>query len=258
MRGDDLIRAYKERFGDKTLLAFSRGKDAIGTALAIRDKLDVIPVHYTTVPGLEFIEEGLAYYEKHLFGRHIYRMPHPSFYRMIGSDFLYQDINNAQVFAAANLPVLKHTDVSRMVLNMEGAPLDTMNAIGVRAADSPMRRTAMNKYGPIRGSTRNWYPVWDWDKARLVSEIQRSGISLPIDYWLWGRSFDGVDVRFMLPMKKHLPRDYAKVLEWFPLLEADIRRYEMHLRGADEAKHANHDEADDEADGADIGDDEAE
>ena len=38
LRGDDLIAAYKERYGDKTLLAFSRGKDSIAVALALRDK----------------------------------------------------------------------------------------------------------------------------------------------------------------------------------------------------------------------------
>jgi tRNA(Ile)-lysidine synthase TilS/MesJ len=37
LRGDNLIAAHKERYGDKTLLAFSRGKDSIAVALALRD-----------------------------------------------------------------------------------------------------------------------------------------------------------------------------------------------------------------------------
>jgi hypothetical protein len=40
-------------------------------ALALRDKIEVIPFHYDDLPGLEFVEESLAYYEKHLFGRRI-------------------------------------------------------------------------------------------------------------------------------------------------------------------------------------------
>jgi hypothetical protein len=65
-RDDDLIAAYKERYGDKTLLAFSRGKDSIAVALALRDDIEVIPFHYDDLPGLEFVEESLAYYEKNL------------------------------------------------------------------------------------------------------------------------------------------------------------------------------------------------
>jgi hypothetical protein len=59
LRGDELIAEYKRRYGDKTLLAFSRGKDSIATALALRDKIEVIPFHYDDLPGLEFIEESL-------------------------------------------------------------------------------------------------------------------------------------------------------------------------------------------------------
>jgi hypothetical protein len=57
-RGDDLIAAYKERYGDKTLLAFSRGKDSIAVALALRDKIEVIPFHYDDLPGLRCRKQG--------------------------------------------------------------------------------------------------------------------------------------------------------------------------------------------------------
>jgi hypothetical protein len=46
------------------LLAFSRGKDSIATALAPRGRIDVVPFTYIHVPGLSFVEESLAYYEK--------------------------------------------------------------------------------------------------------------------------------------------------------------------------------------------------
>jgi hypothetical protein len=49
LRGDELIAEYKRRYGDKTLLAFSRGKDSIAVALALRDKIEVVPFHW---PGL--------------------------------------------------------------------------------------------------------------------------------------------------------------------------------------------------------------
>lgn len=228
LRGLPLIREFKRRHGDKTLLAFSRGKDAIATALAIRDHIEIIPIHYSICPDLEFIEESLAYYEKHLFHRKIIRAPHPAAMKQIVSDYLFQTVGNAEVCAAADLALYDHDDVRDAVVEQENLPDEIFTAIGVRADDSPMRRTAMKKYGPLRPKQRTWFPVHDWSKARLIAEIQKANISLPIDYMLWGRSFDGVDARFSIPMKKYLPNDYKKLLTFFPLMEAEMLRYEMH------------------------------
>lgn len=89
-----------------------------------------------------------------------------------------------------------------------------------------MRRVSIMQHGAISRNKGEYFPVWDWKKARLVEEITRAGVKLPVDYKVWGRSFDGLDARFLIPMKKHFPRDYARVLEWFPLAEADVFRAE--------------------------------
>ena len=229
LTGKDLIRAFKERYGDTTLLAFSRGKDAIATALAIRDHVNIVPVHYTICPGLEFIEESLAYYEKHLFGgRKIISAPHPAAMKQIAGDFMFQTLGNAEVCAASGILLYDHDGIREAVIKQEGLDKKTFTAVGVRADDSPMRRTAMQKYGPLRPKNQTWFPVWDWSKARLMDEIQKAKISLPIDYMLWGRSFDGVDARFTIPMKQHLPRDFATLETFFPLMRAEHLRYELH------------------------------
>ncbi len=230
LRGDELIAEYRRRFGDTTLLAFSRGKDSIACALALRGKLDVIPVHYDIVPGLPFVEESLQYYEKKLFDRRILRFTHPSFYRQL-SNLMYQTPGNAEVLASSPLPSIDYKDVHDMVCEQEGIEDDILSAAGVRAADSPLRRMSVTNHGAIRVKTKVWWPIWDWNKARLIEEIERSKISLPIDYLLWGRSLDGLDARFIIPMKEHLPNDWKRVLEYFPLAEVEIKRYELHQRG---------------------------
>jgi hypothetical protein len=229
LRGDELIAEYKRRYGDKTLLAFSRGKDSIAVALALRDKIEVIPFHYDDLPGLEFVEESLAYYEKHLFGRHILRMPHPEFYRHLG-DLIFQPIRRAEILSAASLPVINHADVVAMVKKQEGITGDILSATGLRALDNAVRFLSIRKHGPIRHTAGNWTPIWDWSKQRLLDEIESSGISLPPDYTMLPRSFDGFSYLFLIPLKQHYPRDYQRVLEWFPLAEAEIMRFEIHQR----------------------------
>lgn len=222
--GEEIVKQVRKETGKKTLLAFSTGKDSIAAMLAIRDTFDVIPVYFYLIPGMEFVEESLAYYERELFGRPIVRMPHPALYRWLNS-YVYQPPHRAPVIDAARLPEFDYRDVHDLVREKFDAP-DALCATGVRAADSPMRRVSIMQHGAILKSKGEYFPVWDWKKARLVQELAKSGVKLPIDYRIWGRTFDGLDARFLVPLKKHFPRDFARVLEWFPLAEADVFRAE--------------------------------
>ncbi len=234
-RGKELIDLYRQQFGERCVLAFSRGKDSIATYLAIRDHLDVIPVHYTDIPGLTFIEESLDYYERALFKRHIIRMPHPALFRKLNAS-VFITLAQAEVVAAANLQEPSYADIHNMVCRQEGASTDILGAVGVRAADSPLRRTSVVKHGVIRPRTKAFWPIWDWSKGQTLAAIRDANISLPMDYVWWGRSFDGLDARFLVIMKREAPDDYKKVLEWFPLVEAEVMRYEMHTKGSSHAQ----------------------
>lgn len=228
-RGDALIAEYKERFGDKTLIAFSRGKDSIAVALALRDKIEMVPFHYDDCPGLEFVEESLAYYEKHLFGRKIIRMPHPAFYKHL-RDGMFQPLGRAELLAAASIPNLDHADIVKMVKKQEGIEGDILSATGLRALDNAVRFLSLRKHGAIRATAGNWAPIWDWTKQQLLDTIEQSGISLPADYTFLPRSFDGFSYLYLIPIKEHYPRDYQRILEWFPLAQAEMLRWEINQR----------------------------
>jgi hypothetical protein len=87
--------------------------------LGIRDSLNIVPIHFITIPGLEFVEDSLDYYERHLFKRHILRLPHPSFYRQLSSG-LFQDPRRMEVIYSADLPDIDYTDVLDMARKQEG------------------------------------------------------------------------------------------------------------------------------------------
>jgi len=60
----------------------------------------------------------------------------------------------------------------------------------------------------------------------LLDTIRAANIRLPVDYRWFGRTLDGLDYRFLAPLKAHAPRDYARVLEFFPLAELELFRME--------------------------------
>jgi len=88
LSGVDTIREVAKR-QKKTLLAFSTGKDAIAAWLAIREHFEeVVPYYLYLVPGLEFVDEQIAMYER-FFETKITQLPHPSVHRLL-NNFVFQ------------------------------------------------------------------------------------------------------------------------------------------------------------------------
>lgn len=228
LTSDDLIR-YVAAESDTVLLSFSCGKDSIGAWLALRPHIRrIIPVYLYLVPDLAFVEESLRSYEQ-VFETRIIRMPHPSLYRWLTS-LTFQAPEHCRILEDLDLPTFAYDDVFSIVKQAEGVSADTLTAVGVRAADSLNRYTAVKNYGSLNERRRSFYPIFDWNKDRLYREIAASGVHLPIDYEWFGRSFDGIDYRFLEPIRRHAPADYERILTWFPL--ADLELAKMAYRSA--------------------------
>jgi hypothetical protein len=213
----------------RTLLAFSCGKDSLAAWLVLRPVFDeVIPFYKYLVPDLEFVEEGLHYYEQ-FFRCHIIRVPHPSLYRMLRNR-VFQPPERGPIIAACRLARFSDDDVRDDVAEDVGLSVSPWNAVGTRACDNIQRRMAFTKYGPIRRKKHTYFPVWDMNKAAVVDLIHRCGTRLPAEYRIFGRSFDGLDFRFLYGIKQWYPRDYARILEWFPMADLEVFRYECSRR----------------------------
>jgi len=212
------------------MISFSRGKDAMAAYLNIREHFErVVPYTYYVVPGLEFVEESLAYYEK-MMGCHIKRMPSPRFRSMM-VNCIYQPPDRVSLIESMQLEEFTHDDVQEWVCLDEGLDYEnTFNAVGTRAKDSMQRALYFQKNGSINFTRRTFYPVWDWDKERLMAKIRDSGWKLPIDYKIWTSSFDGLYLNYIYQVKKHFPKDYQRILHFFPLVELEIYRYEAALK----------------------------
>lgn len=223
---EEIIRQLREE-SDSIILAFSNGKDALGAWLALREAgFTIYPFYRWLAPNLEFIEVSLRYYEA-FFGVPIVRVPHPGVFRMI-RHFVFQPPERCFAIEEADLPNL---DYERQVQHLRqhwGLPDTTWVATGVRCSDSIQRRTHFLKHGALTHRKRTAYPIWDWRKNYLLSQMRRSGMKVPSDYAMFGRSFDGIDWRFLDPVRRNYPDDYKRILEWYPLAELEILRYDMH------------------------------
>ncbi len=223
--GEELCEYVSEATDGVAILAFSTGKDSVASWLQMRRYFKkIVPVYMWLAPNLSFVERSLTYYED-FFETRIIRLPHPSLYRMI-NNLVFQAPENCAVVEEAGLPEFDYLTINQIVREDCGLPENTYAASGVRARDSLNRWTAIKKYGPLHEGRKTFFPIFDWDKARMVRELRMSGVRLPVDYRMFGRSFDGIDYRFATAIKKHYPADYEKILALFPLLELEIKRIE--------------------------------
>ncbi len=226
---DALCRHVSEQTAGRVILSFSGGKDSIGAWLQLRRYFnEIVPVYLYLVPRLSFVEEDLAYYEQ-VFGQHIMRMPHPSLYRWL-NNLVFQAPEHIRPIMEARLWEFDYESVAELIRLNRGLPLETLAASGVRAVDSPYRWAAIKQHGPINEGKRKFYPVYDWRKERLLTEIREAGIKLGVQYKLFGRTFDGLDFRFLKPIRDNYPEDYDRILEFFPLAELSLRRMQYRAR----------------------------
>ena len=114
--------------------------------------------------------------------------------------------------------------IGDMIRNCAGLPDAAYVGTGVRMADSPYRRIGIKTHGAVNHNAKRFYPIYDWVKADMIREIDASGVKLPVDYRMFGRTFDGLDYRFLNPLKEWYPEDYQRVLDWFPFAELEIAR----------------------------------
>ena len=170
------------------------------------------------------VEETIQKMES-IFGVKIHQYPHPRWFKSL-NDFIDQTPDRCGVIEAARMRNWSYEELWKYILQDLGYPPDTWIADGVRACDSIQRRASLTKHGVIKPAKHKVSPIADWTKGEAMAALERRGIGLPPDYVLFGRSFDGLDKRFMEPLRKQRPEDFEIVKKWFPLIQSDEMRWE--------------------------------
>jgi hypothetical protein len=210
----------------KVMLGFSTGKDSIAAWFRLREYWsadDIYPYFLYLAPRMPMIERSLTYYEDVL-GTDIWRMPNRSVYRFL-NDAVAQTPANLPVIIGAQLPDMSYPDIyDWLAVDMGIADEHPWVAHGVRSADSPMRRMLLKKHGPWRPNERAFYPIHDYYVADIRRVLTETGVKLPVDYRLFGRSFDGLDHRFAAPLRENFPEDFEALRALYPLMILDSWR----------------------------------
>lgn len=204
------------RISDGCVVCFSGGKDSIVTLdLCARYFKRIHVVFMYTVPGLSFQEANLRWYEAK-YGIEIERIPHFQL-----SDFLRYGTFRKYDF---DVPIVSILDVYKYLRASTGM---YWIAAGERIADSIVRRAMIKNSGSIDDKRGRIYPVAHWNKQEVMRYIAHHRLKLAPEMSVLGHSFRSLEPGELTAVKKHYPRDFEKIVEWFPLAEAAVKKYEL-------------------------------
>ena len=219
------VRAQLKAQNKPVLLACSLGKDSLAAWCALEaDGIEVVPVYFWSVPNLPLIAENIATIEG-IFNTKIHLAPHPRFFRML-AHYVLQPPQRITSIQYAGIQAPDYDELWPMLKEDLGMPENTYVCDGVRACDSIQRRASLTKHGVMKKTTHKASVIADWNKQEVMDALKQRGIGLPPDYEMFGRSFDGLDKRFMQPLKEQRPQDFEIIKKWFPFVDADIYRWQ--------------------------------
>lgn len=230
--GPEVLARIREET-DTVMLSFSCGKDSLGCWCLLREYgFQVIPFYAAFVPGLKFVERTLAYYED-FFETHIYRTLDPNFYHWIRT-YGFQPPERLKSIDWIRLPRFDYHDIQVGIARTTGLPEEAWTAVGTRMADSMNRRMSFRQHGPINQIARRFFPVYDLTKPDLIALFRKAGVKLAPDYRLFGRSFCGLDYRFLSAIRDTYPEDYERIRFWFPLVDLEFIRHKLGVQYGEE------------------------
>lgn len=201
---------------DRVLVSFSGGKDSVVTLdLCMRHFKHVEAFFMYQVRGLSFQEAIVRYYEDK-YGIPIYRVPHFEL-----SQWLRYGLFRNYDFDCPIVSVKQTYDYVRDNTDIWWI------AAGERIADSVVRRAMIKNSGSIDEKRGRFYPIAEWNKEDVKAYIRQRKLRVGAESDKLGFSFRSFQPRDLIAIKKHFPADYAKIKEWFPLVDASIIYHEI-------------------------------
>lgn len=207
----------QSRVTDSVIVGFSGGKDSIVTLdLCFRYFKRVVPFFMYLVPGLEFQEKMLRWYENK-YKTEIIRIPHfeVSEFLKYGSFTLYDH----------NVDVVGITDTYEYIRQKTGIH---WIAAGERCADSIVRNAMIKQSGSIDYKRGRFYPIAYWKKNDVMQYIKLRRLYLSPEQKKLGFSFRSLSGNELAVIKEHYPDDYKKILRVYPFAGAAVERFEKY------------------------------
>lgn len=220
-----VIREAK-RFGiNEVLLSYSGGKDSAACLDLCAKHFDrVVPFFMYVVKGLSFQEVYLRHIERR-YDVEILRLPHWQLGQIINSSsFMHHSAANKKAPRSVS-----GRDVEMKLRKETGL---TWVVSGETTDESLQRNGMIKSCNSICTKRGHIYAIGHWRRKDVEGYLSDNDIPLPPEYsvTLDKRSFGGLRMEQIAPIKERFPSDYEKIKRQFPLVDAQVARWNAEHR----------------------------
>ncbi len=198
---------------DRIAVFFSGGKDSIcALDLCARYIPLVRPVFMQLGPVLSFQRNIISWVENR-YQQPVVVIPHPMLLEWLKYGLL-------RVNPDYDIPLASFADVYNYSRILTGC---WWLAGGERINDSIVRRAMIKGDGGCINAKRGkTYPLARWSKQDVVAYIRHNRLMVGLESSLLGFSFRSLMPADLSVLKQKMPRDYADLKRWFPLVDAAV------------------------------------
>lgn len=215
-----------QKSSNNIILSFSRGKDSIVSWLVLLELgFNVYPIYYSLCPYMDFELEGLKYYEE-IFETKIIKIPSATFIDLYNFGHL-QTKEDMKISKKNEMPYYNNDHIRLMAIQENLLPKNTYIAVGATIFDSVQRRIGINKVNGLNHKLHKFYPIADCNQVIIEKYLTEYKVKLPIDYKVWGSTFDGINLRWIGELRENFPKDFELMKMYFPFIEAELLRKEL-------------------------------
>ena len=207
-----------ESLKDKTnVLHFSCGADSVACFLRLREYgISVIPVYKYFIKDLPMVKNYIDWFEKK-FDVHVYQFPHTLFSEMLDNALYQYPVKARERFRNRIGTALQdHTKERFDQFLADTLGGDAIFHLGLRYTDGIRRYHHLMKHGCSYGN--KFYPIVSFQVKDIQGILDRHGCLLPIEYSLWGLSFEKPRAWNINLIKQNCPETYRQICEVFPLI----------------------------------------
>lgn len=219
-----LEKDFKEKvelIKDKVnILHFSTGADSVASYLRLKENgIEPILIYKYYIPHLKMVDNYIDYFQNK-FGVRIYQFAHPIFAQAIGNLHYQKAMKKGKMNKLYNHYNLQCAEVFGRDKNLFDKCLEeifinrAVYHIGLRYTDGINRFRMLRKYGVYHNN--RFYPIADFKIGDIKDILKRHNCKLPIEYGLWGISFESPRAWNIGLIKEHCKETYKQILEYFP------------------------------------------
>jgi hypothetical protein len=208
------------------VLHFSTGADAVASYLKLKEHgIKPILVYHYFIKDLPMVKNYLDYFEKK-FNEYVYQFPSTLWAERI-DNALYQPPIRARArfrnnIAKYELDKFTKEMFDRIIADTLGG--DVVFHLGLRYTDGIRRYSHLTKHGASFGN--KFYPIASFQIKDIQDILIKNDCLLPIEYRLWGISFESPRAWNINLIKENCPETYKRITKIFPQAGAEgLRKY---------------------------------